>query len=211
MINRILLPLVLLLLAGCSSPVHLISFKDPAFRTTQFRRILVLADSTNVVWRKLVEAAVVNAITDRGILAMESSEVIPPTRVWGASERRDSMLAAGTDAVLQCSTEDAGADEWYVPSKTTTTLETEKRSKKSGEKGDSVRNEVIAVTTTTSTTGGYTNKAAWAHLSLKLIDLRTGNVAWMSSYRLYDNAGAREQFADQLSETLLADGIVAHH
>jgi hypothetical protein len=194
-------------LAGCAGTEPLISFKDPAYRTAHFRTVLVLVDSTDDQWRASVESSIAEAMEMRGLRSLLGSKVVPPTRIWSASERRDSILAAGADAMLECLVDERGIDTRYQPPQTTT--KTSVTTEQHGKKGDSIRNQTFTTTTSTITTGGDTIRSSWTRLSVKLIDVANGKVAWMTSYRLYDSPGDRAVFAKRLATTLKEDEIVA--
>ncbi len=58
------------------------------------------------------------------------------------------------------------------------------------------------------TTVGYMSRTPWVDLTMNVIDLRTGRIVWMSSYRLNDDIDGRRYLSDLLAVTLDHDGVV---
>src|ERR1051325_6729324 len=105
-----LLLITSLMLAGCGmysggsflyQPRAITSFTDPEFSGRPFKRLAVLADTSDLGWRHDLEDALVRSLRSRDLGAVESHTVIPPTRGWTEAQRREALAGKGLDAYLR--------------------------------------------------------------------------------------------------------------
>src|SRR4051812_37291676 len=84
---------------GCAK-TRLTRVQDPDYTTHQFQPPAVFADASQLEQRKLIEDVVVTELSERGVAARASIELLPPTRDYTPEERVDALLAANVDAVI---------------------------------------------------------------------------------------------------------------
>ncbi len=204
--GRYLILVVTLLIVSCArTDVH--SFKDPKFATHQFQSIVVYAPSMGLQEREVVESTAVAALTSKGIPAIRSMEIVPPTRNLSVNEAAVEIMATGYEAVLFFFETGKGTTETYVPptyypGSSTSTV--------------NVVGNTAYVNTQTNpgyTTGGYSISKPVSAYSAALLHTRTGEVAWQadlsargSAFDDYENlakSSARSAVADLSRKGLL--------
>ena len=67
------------LLFGCAS-TKMTSFKDPDYQQANFKRILIIANTTDLEKRQKLESKMVIEFSKVGVFALESYNIFPPTR-----------------------------------------------------------------------------------------------------------------------------------
>ncbi len=168
--------LVVLSLSGCPSfyRQRLISFRDPAFATASYGRIMVLVDIPQWSEGYRMEERFVELLEDNGVQAVSAMKFMPPTRTWTDAQRDQVIRANSIDGVLRISIAAEGKDIHQVPLETTTT---HKKEKEVTRKGDTV----LVDRRITQTEGGYTAEIPWRQYDIKLVDAATGKTAWITS------------------------------
>lgn len=172
--GRFALAATALLFAGGCASTNMTSFRDPAYRTQGFSKIIVYANTYDLGWRSSIEDAIVVGLTNAGVAAIGSMDIIPPTRHM-AREQIDSALAVhDVDAFLLLTVGNTGQDRVYIPARNSTTS----TSGTVTTYGGMVR---YSESSSTSTAGGYEISKPWASATTNLFDARTGKMAWMAT------------------------------
>lgn len=212
--------LSLILIAGCAMtrPAgKLTAFKDPAYTSTSYRRILVHVDTVSLQWRHDLETQIVKELRQRDVDAVESYKIEPPTRQWPEDTRAARLAENGFDAYLRLAVDAVEVQERVVPVTTTRTVEREKTEKKkpATDTSASSERETKQEVVTTKTEGGHIERRSRVRYSIKLIDVRSGATAWIALNDINGDPAARmksfsAEIADQLlhdSVALLSDGV----
>ena len=101
----------LLQLAACAATrTDIGGFKDADFGA--FKHPAVLADTSDLMWRKDIEDCIASQLTKKGIATVIVSEVIPPTRSTSAEERMRMLQARGVDGVIVIEILEQGGAGW---------------------------------------------------------------------------------------------------
>ncbi len=208
-------------IVGCSvfgsSSNYMTSFPDPAFVGKRFTFLAVHYDSPNLSYRKAVESELVEELRERKVSAVESSTIIPPTRTWDSAGIRNALLAKGIDGYIRIVEVESWVEHRYIPEKQTTQVKREAEAKKVPDTkrkyGESKRDSVTRVTetetTTTTTSGGYTQEITWWRFNVELVDLASGNIAWLGSKNICGSVSYEaEDFSEKIAAQLREDGMV---
>jgi hypothetical protein len=192
-------------LFGCAS-TKMTSFKDPAFQSVSFKRILVVANTSDLEWRRKIEARMVQAFREVGVFAIEGVQLFPPTRELTDDEKVNILLQNNIDAYVSVSVGESGVKEVYVPP-TGSTTKTEGKVRVSGNQAD------YEEKSTTRIHGGYTLSKPWADFETKLFDVSSGQNAWLASSHTGGNAYANfntviNSYCDKVVEQILEDGLI---
>jgi hypothetical protein len=193
-------------------PATITSFVDPAYRGHIFHRIAVIADTSDLEWRLKLEKQLAGAYREKGVNGIEGATIISPTRQWNDAARHDALLASGVDGYLDVEIIESGEWTKYIPATTATTVSRERKAKEkqTGKDKDTVEYEEVSVTTTTKQDGGYTERTPWTRYRIRLIDVATGDVAWMAMNAINGNPGDRLwAFCQEVAAQLQRDGLVA--
>ena len=204
-LNLFTIFMLAVILSSCAS-TRMTSFKDPSFRSSKFKRILVIANVSDLQWRQKVESRLVEAFKDAGVFAVEGVLFFPPTRTFSNEEKVDLLVSSNLDGYISVSVGDAGTTEVYVPptSSTTTTK---------GSASVYGNQATYKSKSTTSYSGGYTLSKPWAEFDTKLVDVSSGQTAWVASSFTGGNAYANlntviNSYCDKVVEQLIQDGLV---
>jgi hypothetical protein len=190
-------------------PATITSFVDPAFRGHIFRRIAVIADTSDLEWRLKLEKQLAGANREKGVNGIEGATIISPTRQWSDAARHDALVANGIDAYLALEIVESGEWTKYIPATTATTVSRERKAKEKQTGKDTVDYEEVSVTTTTKQEGGYTERTPWTRYRIRLIDVATGQVAWMAMNAINGNPTDRLwSFCQEVAAQLQRDGLV---
>jgi len=197
--------IAIVLLAGCAT-TKMTSFKDPAFQSISFKRILVVANTSDLEWRRKIETRMVKSFQDIGVFAIEGVQLFPPTREPTADEKVDILIKNKVDAYVSVSVGESGVKEEYVPS-TESTTKTKGSVRVSGDRAD------YAEKSTTKVDGGYTLSKPWAGFQTKLFDVSSGQNAWVASSFTGGNAFADfstviNSYCDKVVDQLIEDGLI---
>lgn len=197
----------LLFLFGCAS-TRMTSFKDPDYQNTEFKRMLVVANTNDLEDRQKLEFKMVEAFSEAGVYALESYKLFPPTRELTDEEKVDLLLKNDIDAFISISVGESGVSEVYVPQTSSTT-------KTKGEVNVYGNTARYKEKSTTTYQGGYTLNKPWAEFETKLYDVSNGQMAWIASSFTSGNAYANRntvinsycgKTVDQLLEDRLIEG-----
>lgn len=171
--DKILLIFLTFYLSNCAS-TKLTSFKDPDYKSANFKRILVVVNTYDLEKRLQLETAMVKAFEGTGIYALEGFNLFPPTRVLSDEEKVSLLIENNIDAYISVLVGESGIEEIYVPPTSSTTKT----------KGNvSVLGNTATYEEKSKTTyqGGYTLSKPWAEFETKLYDVSNGRTVWISA------------------------------
>ena len=176
--RRARLMLVAVLLSGCAS-AHLTAFRDPAYADTEFHRVAVFALGMTLDNTVRVERTLCDKLSPARCVV--GTSVLPPTRVYSATEISTALSGVGADAVLLVTLAADNAQTRYAGTLMSgSTNQTTTTSGGVNLYGNSATWSGTAQTATTteamSTPVYQTTRKATAEVAL--FDRRTGNVAW---------------------------------
>jgi len=100
---------------GPATQTRGVSYIDPDYRDRRFESVVVEADKDNLQERTALEHAAVKELRERGIDAVASLDLVPPTRTYSAAKLRSVLRASGKQALLTIATSDKRLVEDYVP------------------------------------------------------------------------------------------------
>lgn len=190
---------------GCAS-TSMTSFTDPAYRATNFSRVLVVVNLSDLQWRQRIESRMVEEFRDKGIFALEGMNLFPPTRDLTDEQKVDLLLQNGIDSYLVIGVGETGTQQVYIP-------QTGSSTKKEGNVSVYGNTATYREKSTTTTYGGYTVSKPWANFDAKLFDVSNGQNAWVASAFTGGNAYANfntviNSFCGKTVEQLIKDGVV---
>ncbi|MHB8578974.1 MAG: hypothetical protein ACYDA4_03825 [Ignavibacteriaceae bacterium] len=193
------------LFIGCAS-TKITSFKDPDYQNSNFKRILIVANTNDLENRKLLETTMVELFRKEGIFALESYKLFPPTREFTSEEKVSLMLNNKIDAYISISVGESGVSEVYIP-QTSTTTNTEGNVNVYGNEAN------YRQKSTTTYEGGYTVKKPWAKITTNLYDVSNGQKAWIANSFTGGNAYANKKtivnsYCKKIIGKLLEDGLI---
>ncbi len=196
---------IVVFIVSCAS-TKMTSFRDPAFQSVSFNRILVVANTSDLEWRRKIEGKMAQAFRDVGVFAIEGVQLFPPTRELTDSEKVKILLQNNIDAYVSVSVGESGVKEVYVPP-TGSTTKTEGDIRVTGNRAH------YEEKSTTRIHGGYTLSKPWADFETKLFDVTTGQNAWLASSHTGGNAYANfstviNSYCDKVVEQLLEDRLI---
>jgi hypothetical protein len=198
------------LLPGCHPPATgVTAFTDPEFSGHHFKRILVLADTTDLQRRAAIEQAMIRELRGRAAWAVESFSYFPPTRSFQMSALLDTMRLYNIDGYLVIGPEGTGVYVEHVPQTTTTTVKKEGEEKEV-QHGEETKKVWVPTEekVTTTVEGGYTSATNWTRYRASLVDLASGKTAWVGVGVLYgDGASGAGSFGERLARQLVRDGL----
>lgn len=199
-------------LAACGniSLTETTSFVDRSLVTSprQVQSIIVRAEDMTLKEALTAENAMVAEFGELSVAAIASTEVLPPTRTFSASEASKRMADTGADGVLLVGLRGKDISKTYVPE---TYHPGESRTDVSV-----VGGQAIATTTTDPgyTTGGYTIERPLSAYQARYIDLKTGQPLWTAE--LNSRGLSSSSFADLAADAsasavrrLIEDGVIA--
>jgi len=197
-----------LVTVGCAS-TDLTSQRAPDFKGKAYTKLLVWAGFEDLALKKRAETKISSAIVAKGGASLVATEILFPGKEYSAEEVHAMCRANQVDGILVVTPTDAGHTEHYVPptyhtySSATGTATTYGNTTYGQATGQS----------TTYTTGGYTMHKPWANFSARLIDVQSGQVAWIATANsrgnaLADSADLVDSFAARAVRTLVQDGAL---
>jgi hypothetical protein len=197
--------ITLILFSGCAS-TSMTSFTDPAYRGTTFKRVLVVANVSDLEWRQKIETRIVQEFRSEGIYAMEGINLFPPTRAFTDSQKVELLVQNNIDSYIVIGVGESGIQQVYIP-QTGSSTKTEGRVDVYG------NTATYEEKSTTRTYGGYNVSKPWAHFDAKLYDVSRGDIAWVASATTGGNAYANfntvvNSFCGKTVEQLIKDGVV---
>jgi len=205
--------LVTLSLSGCASS-SISSFADrEILPTIGYSSVIISASNFPLGERQAVEAVMVQAFADFGVMAIPGTSITPPTGRLSPREIDQRITASGADSILLIYETDRTTTESYVPPQVLaggTSATT-----------GSIRgfNGMYSINTRTSYSsptiiGGYTVEKPSARYGASLFDLRQGGRrVWIAEIDTRGNSFAT--YADLAKnagqatfERLLQDGVI---
>lgn len=195
-------------LLGCASS-KVTSVRDPAFAGRTFQHIVVVAPFTELDKKASAENAFVAQLRKRGVEAVPSMQVLPPTRAFTGEEQAAAMKKAGADAVLVLTLTKEYADTTYVPGETRTVggASTSASSSPGSSSSATVWGSV------TRQDPGYYVSMPRVAFEMRLVDEPTGATAWLgTSFTAGDQFSAWDTLMSSLAAEsvarMAADGVI---
>lgn len=197
-----LLILVLLVLVGCGARTRLTSVRDPDFLEKSFSAPAVFVDTDSLEWREQLEAALVQHLSNKGVVALASNKVLPPTRNYAPEERLKVLRASGIDSLILISGE-TGVERVYIPVTSSTT-----------HTSVTVSGGVYNETSTTQYHGGYDDFRPWASLTTRVVDLATLETAWLAESKTSGGFSGtfkkiRSSYAKAIAQRLVRERVLS--
>ena len=194
-----------LLFIGCAS-TQITSFKDPDYQNSNFKRILIVANTNDLENRQQLETKMVESFSKEGIFALESYKLFPPTREFTNDEKVSLMLKNNIDAYISISVGESGVSQVYIP-QTSSTTKTEGNVNVYGNSANYKQKS------TTTYDEGYTVEKPWAKITTNLYDVSNGKMAWIATSYTGGNAYASKKtivnsYSNKIVEKLLEEGLV---
>ena len=176
-------------LEGCAW-TNMSTYRDPvSVGHGPLSRIAIFAVVGDLAKRQTVESLAVELIKERTLAdAVRAIDLLPPTRVFTAEEAAVELTKAGADGALFIILTNAYVDHYQMPGTSTTTGF-----------GSVYGGTIYYQGQTIHQPGAQFSKPREAH-ELKLADLSTGSLVWISSSFTRGNA-----FAD---DEVMADSMV---
>jgi hypothetical protein len=198
----ICLPVVLIVLAGCAS-TKITSFRDPAFATKTFHKILVVAPFSDLESRTMAESAFVDRLTSYSVDAIPSMKVLMPTRTYSSEEFLKILSEIKIDGVLLVTLVDASSTQTFVPGSSSTYGQA------------TLSGNTVNYSGTTQNYGGYYISKPRVRYEIRLYDVSTGNTAWVATSLTRGNAFAHfdtliDSLADTAVEKLHEDALLRY-
>lgn len=204
-VHTFLLALAVLsfVLSGCTK-TRLTKVHDPDYVGRTFATPVVVAETSDLRMRQLLEDALANELTHRGISVRTSLQLLPPTRDYTAEERLAVLRQAGVDSVIVVAGE-SGVTEVYVPVTGSTT-------NTSGTVQTYGNQATFQAHSNTTYQGGYYVQKPWAKVTTTVIDLGNGHIAWLGSSQTNGNALAsfddvRRSYCRAVTAQLVTDKL----
>ena len=193
------------LVLGCAS-TNITSFKDPAYQNTAFKQILIIANTSNLQSRQMLESQMVEAFKGIGIDAMKSILLFPPTRTLSNEQKVELLLRYEIDAFLSIDVGERGVQNVYVPPTGSTT-------KTKGEVSVYGNRAEYEEKSTTTVQGGYSISKPWAEFQINLYDVSSGSIAWIASSHTGGNGYASfttviNSFCEKVVDQLKQDSLI---
>lgn len=194
---------------GCAS-TRMTSFKDPDYQKAEFKRILIVANTSDLEDRQKLESKMVEAFSEVGVFALESFKLFPPTRELTDEDKVDLLLKNNIDSFVSISVGESGVSQVYIPQTSSTT-------KTTGNVNIYGNTASYRQKSKTTYQGGYNVNKPWAEFETKLYDVSNGQMAWIASSFTGGNAYANkntvinsycEKTVDQLLEDNLIQNII---
>ncbi len=200
MIKRFVVVAGCLLLASCAA-TRMTSVRDPSAARSTFRNILVIAPFSDLESRTAAENIFVAKLGERGVSAIASITVMPPTKEYTEVELLRILDDSRTDGIIIVSLTDAYTKETYVPQSSTTTGSA------------SLYGNFVNYSSRTQHHGGYYISKPRVHYELRLLDVSTGNTAWLATSLTRGNAFAgfntlMRSLARRAVQKLAEDGVI---
>jgi hypothetical protein len=190
--NRLfILFFALFLICGCAD-TNVTSFRDPDFKDTVYKKLLIVVPFSDLDLKKTAEESLKNAFQAKGIEVLIGIQTIPPTRDISYEELSKILNINVVDGVLVLAVSDYWKDQAYVPETSTS-------------RGSAyIIGNSIQYNSTTNKSGGYYISKARIKFECRLFDVKTGKVAWMATSMTRGNAFANfAVLADSLAEKIV--------
>jgi hypothetical protein len=173
MLNKIVLLILALAIAGCAQ-TDVYGYKDPKFASHRFQSVIVYAPNMSLQEREIVETTAVTDLNSRGVSAIGSMAIVPPTRNLSQEDSAKALIESGYEGVLVFSEAGKSATETYVPP-----------TYHPGSSTSSVNvvGNTAYVNTYTSpgyTTGGYSISKPISAYAAALLYMKSGEMAWQA-------------------------------
>lgn len=204
-IKYLLILILIIFIVGCAS-TKMTSFKDPDYQNTEFKRILVVANTNDLEDRQKLESKMVEDFSEVGVYALESYKLFPPTRELTDEEKVDLLLKNNIDSFISISVGESGVSDVYIPQTSSTT----KTEGNVNVYGNTARYKEKS---TTTYQGGYTVHKPWAQFETKLYDVSNGHMAWIATSFTRGNAYANRNtvinsYCGKTVDQLLDDKLI---
>lgn len=192
-------------IASCAE-TSITAFKDPAFASRVFQKPAIYVNSEDLTWRQSIEDTMVTELGKKGVIAVASMSLTPPTRTYSPEERAQVLAESDIDALIVIQIGDTGVETRYVPQTSTTTTTT-------GTATTYGENTTYQGQSHTTSSGGYNQSFPWAEMSTFVVDLASGQKAWIASSHTGGNAYAsfndiRTSYCKEIIRQLLTDGLL---
>ncbi len=228
--KMIFIILGIVMLAGCfPASFKSLTFPDPEYKGKTYQKFCVacyIEDDTYL--RQLFEGQFKEVFFQNGYYCEESIRLFPPTRDWSDEKIHETLNAEGYDAYLLITTREQYTVTDFIPAQKTiqTTEHTEKaekdeKDKKSKENKDKNDEEIVRIETVIKETPAHIQNNAYVTVEIKLIDVNTSDVAWVSYLKSNDGKGLffeslynknkAEQIAENTLYNLQKDGFIKIH
>jgi len=189
-----------ILLLGCAW-TKITSFKDPDFSNTNFSKILIIVPFSDLELRQTTEKEFQDALYSKGITAITSIELFPPTREFSPDEILNLLRKFNIDGILFIASEDYWTSPTYTP---------ESRSTKGS--ASLIGNLISYSVSARKYRSNYLSKS---HITfeLRLYDVNTGRTAWIAKSNTRKNAFAdfnrmMTSLAISTTNQLKKDGLI---
>ncbi|MBN3033199.1 MAG: hypothetical protein JW873_03810 [Candidatus Saganbacteria bacterium] len=190
--NRLfILFFALFLICGCAD-TNVTSFRDPDFKDTVYKKLLIVVPFSDLDLKKTAEESLQKAFQAKEIEVLIGFQTIPPTRDFSYEELSKILKTNGIDGVLILAVSDYWKDQAYVPETSTS-------------RGSAyIIGNSIQYNSTTNKSGGYYISKPRIKFECRLFDVKTGKVAWMATSMTRGNAFANfTVLADSLAEKIV--------
>ena len=147
-----------LVLTNCTH-TRVVSFTDPDAGGKLYNRIAVVANVNDLSDRLAIETKMVNTLNDKGVNAISSLSLFPPTREFTIEQENEVFQNNKVEALAIIQIADAG---FLVTSEPM-----------------SVHTETNEDGTGTTVSGGGTAHKAFGQLRVSLIDVKTDKTMWI--------------------------------
>lgn len=223
-VSVIVVILCCILLSSCGFPIQSVSYKDPDFFDSEFRKICVSANVDDAFFMKSMEETVSAVLNNYGIYSIPASNILPPTRNWDDKKAQQILAEKGIDGYLVISIKDQYVVSNMIPG--TKTIEKksstegseskpgETSKSRSSERGDTLTKKTKESTkevTVIKETPARIETFDYAFLEAKIIDVATSKTAWIQNTRADENKGflmkniKTRQFLNDYGKVIIKD------
>lgn len=190
----------ILFIVSCAS-TSVTSFRDPAFATKTFQRMLIVAPFADLESREKAEGAFVEHLAKYSVEGIPSIRIFMPTRTYTNEELVKLLSENKIEGVLVITLTDAYKTQAYVPAFSSTYGQA------------SLTGNTVNYSAYTQQYGGYYISKPKVRYELRLYDVLTGNTAWVATSLTRGNAFAHfdtliNSLADTTTEKLKDDGLL---
>jgi len=173
----LLLPILVVLLAGCAS-TSVTAIRNPAIADISYSRILIVVPFNDLALRGYAETQFVKDFLDAGVTALRSMDVVPPIQKYTDAEWNKIIEQHHIDGVMVVSLTNVGSSQSYVPQSSRTTSSA------------SIYGNTVYGRSQTTTSGGYYISEPNMNFEISLFDAATGSIAWKATTYTDGNAYA---------------------
>ena len=161
------LPLIVCCLSVMAASTKLSSYIDPAFKDKSYKSLIDIADNMNLNERQIVELMFVEKLAKFGIRGVRSIDHLPPTRQYTNDEIIDILIKSKAEGILYVNLTDRDVRSSYVPPTYSTDIE--------------LHEDMFGISghSTTQQHGRYTVESPVVYYDVKLIDMKSGKIAWI--------------------------------